>query len=168
MTLTNKIKQDATFTMILGVGTAWGSTIYLIRWITTVLSASYETNNIINYAKNFGKFGLTAVAILFLDSILKSICKGMKPFETVNVKRMKAIAWLLILSVPAGVVLGIIAGFMDPTFSGNITIFSTANTEMSFVNGTDIIMLIVGDTVGIISEIFDYGNKIENDLDMIA
>ena len=82
--LTNKIKQDAIFTMILGVGTAWGSTIYLIRWITTVLSASYETNNIINYAKNFGKFGLTAVAILFLGSILKSICKGMKPFETVS------------------------------------------------------------------------------------
>ena len=39
---------------------------------------------------------------------------------------------------------------------------------MSFVNGTDIIMLIVGATVGIIYEIFDYGNKIENDLDMIA
>lgn len=72
------------------------------------------------------------------------------------------------MSVPAGVVLGIIAGFIDSTFSGNITIFSTANTEMSFVNGTDIIMLIVGATVGIISEIFDYGNKIENDLDMIA
>lgn len=27
--LTNKIKQDAIFTMILGVGTACGSTIYL-------------------------------------------------------------------------------------------------------------------------------------------
>ena len=156
--LVKRIKSDTIINTVVAVGAFVVAILYLLRFITTLISRNFESNDLQLYAENFVETGCLTASLVILSSILNGICKTGKPFTANIVKKFKAMAAVLIAAVPLAMLISGITGFLDPTALGMKATFSYA----------DILMLIFGVISGIIAEIFYYGTKLEEEMDMIA
>lgn len=156
--LIKRIKSDSVITTFIGIGAAAISVIFLVRFITSIIASNFTQNDIQLYASNCVEIGFVAAAILILSSILSSICKTGKPFTKANTNKFKLIAILLIISAPLAMAASVFAGFLDPT----------AVTSGFTFRFADIVIIVFGVIIGIISEIFYYGEKLEDEMDKIA
>lgn len=155
--LVKRIKGDTFFNKIIAAIGFVVALLYLLRFVTTLISRNFENNDLQLYAESFVKTGCLAVALTILSSILNEICKTGKPFTANIVKKFKHIAYVLIAAAPLAIIASNIAGFFDPTALTGFTI-----------SASDLLMLIFGAISGIISEIFYYGTELQEEMDMIA
>lgn len=156
--LVTRIKSDAVISKwIAGIAIA-GAFIYLVQFVTTLLAKNHDGINVEAFAGNFVKFGCIAGVLVVLSVILNEICKTGKPFTVSIAKKFKVMAFVLILAVPLAILTSCIAGVFDPHVV-------SVNFEISFA---DIAIMCFGVIVGIISEIFHYGVKLEDEMEMIA
>lgn len=148
--LVKRIKGDTFLNRVVAGVVCIVAITYLLYFVTTLLSRNFESNALQLYAENFVKIGCLAVSLVILSSILNEICKTGKPFTAKIVKKFKAMAIILIAAVPLAMLMSCITA-LSLTFS-----FS------------DILIMIFGAIIGIISEIFYYGTKLEEEMDKIA
>ena len=93
-----------------------------------------------------------AVALFLLSLILKRIAITGKPFDTKIINLMKVIAVVI----------------MVPPFAEGFVEVTKGNTFDLNFGDIDILIPLAGVIVGIISEIFVYGNELQEDNDLIA
>lgn len=156
--LVARIKSDAVISKWIAGIAMLGAGIYLVQFVTTLLAKNYDGTNVQAFAGNFVKLGCIAGVLVMLSMILNEICKTGKPFTASIAKKFKVMAFVLILAVPLAIFISSLAGFLDP-YAVSI------NFEISF---GDIAIMCFGVSVGIISEIFHYGVKLEDEMGMIA
>ncbi len=156
--LVERIKRDTFYTKLMAGAVACVSLIFLVRFITTIISGNYAQNNLQSDAANFVRAGCGAAAFVMLSIILSEICKTGKPFTKGIEKKLRSIAWVLVFSPMAAIFADTLAGFID----------STATSSQRHYTTVDWIILMFAVVIGIISEIFHYGVNLEEDMDSIA
>lgn len=156
--LVKRVKSDKIICGMITVGTIIGAVIYLFRVITTILSGNYEGNDLQGYVYTLTEAVCAAISLVLLCRILGEIAISGKPFTVTNVKRMRIMAVLLLASVPTAAVLTSLAGFLDPT----------AMSIGFIISFGDMMMLLFGAIISLLSEIFHYGVKLEEEMDQIA
>ncbi len=102
-------------------------------------------------------YSLLAVAFGLLAKILSAINKDGRPFTKKNVKLFRTIAIIVICCAAVPMVVSSIAGFFDAQATFHLT-FTVQ----------DFWFAVAGAIVGVISEIFYYGNELQEDVDLIA
>lgn len=152
--LVKRIKGDTLLNRVVAGVVCIVAVTYLLCFITTLLSQNFESSALQLYAENFVKIGCLAVSLVILSSILNEICKTGKPFTANIVKKFKAMAIVLIAAVP----LAMLTSFITALGVSVILTFSFS----------DILIMGFGAVIGIISEIFYYGTKLEEEMDKIA
>lgn len=148
--LVKRIRSDTLLSRVVAGVVCIVAITYLLYFVTTLLSRNFESNSLQLYAENFMKIGCLAISLVILSSILNEICKTGKPFTAKNVKKFKAMAIILIAAVPLAML---------------ISTITALSLTISF---SDILIMIFGAIIGIISEIFYYGTKLEEEMDKIA
>lgn len=148
--LIKRIKSDTFLNRVVAGVVCIAAITYLSYFVTTLLSRNFESNALQLYAENFVKIGCLAISLVILSSILNEICKTGKPFTAKIVKKFKAMAIILIAAVPLAML------------TSTITALSLT------ISFSDILIMIFGAIIGIISEIFYYGTKLEEEMDKIA
>ena len=152
--LVKRIKGDTFLNRVVAGVACIVAITYLLYFVTTLHSRNFESNALQLYAENFVKIGCLAVSLVILSSILNEICKTSKPFTANIVKKFKVMAIVLIAAVP----LAMLTSFIS-AWSGSVIL------TFSF---SDILIMSFGVIIGIISEIFYYGTKLEEEMDKIA
>lgn len=136
---------------------AFGS---LASFISCLVRGGFETGVLQKYAMDFTMSGLICATLVLLSVVLFDIKKNGKPFAARNVTRLRVMALLLALAIVAPAIAESLAAFLDPNA-----------TEMLFrqqFGYKEVIIFAAAVIVGIISEIFSYGSKVEEELDSIA
>lgn len=102
------------------------------------------------------RYAMMAVLFGIACIIFRDVQNGSTPFNKQHVKRMQAMALLVILTalVPGAVQLVI-----------TLFIFKSA---AGYFSGVSFLILLLGVLLGIISEIFKYGCELQEDMDQIA
>ena len=154
--LVKRIKGDTFLNRVVAGVVCIVAITYLLYFVTTLLSRNFEGNALQLYAENFVKIGCLAVSLVILSSILNEICKTSKPFTANIVKKFKVMAIVLIAAVP----LAMLTSF--------ITVFRFSESVILTFSFSDILIMSFGVIIGIISEIFYYGTKLEEEMDKIA
>ncbi len=97
-----------------------------------------------------------AAALFLLSLILKRIAITGKPFDTKIINLMKIIAVVIM-----------VGGLLPPFAEGFVEVTKGNTFDLNF-GDIDILIPLAGVIVGIISEIFVYGNELQEDNDLIA
>jgi len=156
--LVERIRRDTFCTKIAAGVVACVALIFLVRFITTIISGNYAQNDLQGDAANFVRAGCGAAAFVMLSLILSEICRTGKPFTKGIKKKLENIAWVLAFSPLAAIFANTAAAFIDPTATGTQRDIPTV----------DLLIMIFAVVIGIISEIFHYGVNLEEDMDSIA
>lgn len=100
---------------------------------------------------------LLAVVFVLLALILGEIQKNGKPFTKANCTKLRVMAIITICCAFVPMLVASVAGFFDPNATFQLSL------EMN-----DIFLGIAGAIIGIVSEIFYYGNELQDEMDSIA
>lgn len=105
-----------------------------------------------------GALGHILISLVFivLGLMLVHIRKGGKPFSKSNIIKVQMIACFTIG-----------CGMLPSVLSAVIVFISTKNFDWKY-EVHEIIVMFLGAAIGIISEIFFYGNELQEDVDLIA
>ncbi len=158
VTLVNRIKRDTLYTKLIAGAFGCLSLVFLVRFVTTIISGSYAQNNLETDAANFVRTVCGTAAFVILSVILSEICRTGKPFTKGIEKKLRSICYVLVFSPVAAIVAETAAGFIDPT----------GMTSRKHLTVVDWIIMMFAVVIGIICEIFHYGVNLEEDMDSIA
>ncbi len=128
-----------------------------IRLMVTICKyAKDEIEEIAEVAGDLLGYALICIILLILGSMLLYIRKNGKPFSKYNIRKLQIIAWLT---------MG--CGILPSVLSGVIMFIGTNSFGWEY-GVHEIITMFLGCAIGIISEIFHYGNELQDDVDLIA
>ena len=156
--LMNRVRNDKVISLILAMVFAIIACYHLVQAIVAVNGD--ETKNIVlqSQVSQFVNLSCMAAVLLLLGLVLHDIGKNEKTFGSGNVKKVRWMAIIFIASYPVQVVLLLILEMLNASF----TSFSMQ------IQIHDLMFMIFGVIIGIISEIFFYGKEMEEEIDTIA
>ncbi|MDD6215716.1 MAG: hypothetical protein PUB28_03035 [Roseburia sp.] len=156
--LIRRIRSDKIVSFIISAVFAIFACYQLFQMVVMMQAGDYGNAALQDHGVLFVKLSCLAVSQLLLSLVLLEIAKSGKPFGKGNVKKVRGMALVLIASYPLQMLLSLILEGMNPASNGFIV-------KIQF---DDIIVLLFGAIIGIISEIFFYGKEIEEEMDTIA
>jgi magnesium-transporting ATPase (P-type) len=155
--LVKRLKADAVCSWMLAAIFVLSAVSYLVRIVVLIQSGNYEGGELENLIPELTRMLCIAVAQILLSAILSEIIKSGRPFLAGNVKKIRAMAVILMASFPLEVLSTMVLGFAD----------SRHNTGI-IINFGSLAIMFMGAVVGIISEVFFYGKELEEEIDQIA
>lgn len=162
--LRKRINADSKCTIavavIMGVVTIIKFVGLLVSWNTREkLGDMYtETASLDTMIKSVVFYGFMCVLLIIFSTILNEIHKTGKPFSKKIIIKLQIMAVLLIvLGVLPDMVI-MIVGFVGPASAFTVNLFEYDN----------VLPMVFGVCIGLVSEIFKYGYEIQEDIDQIA
>lgn len=160
--LKKRLHADTICTIIITVATTITGLLRMISFITLLPTAGNKANGFeeVRSSLNDSVCHLfIGAALILLCIILGGIRKNGEPFAAKNVKLMRAMSIILCIGSVMPIFNSLIVDFLDPNF---------VSRSIDFFALIDYAMLIFAVVVGIVSEIFTYGVKLQADADSIA
>lgn len=124
--------------------------------VTIYKYAKDEIEEMAEVAGDLLGYALICIILFILGSMLLYIRKNGKPFSKSNIRKMQIIACL---TIGCGIL---------PSALSTMIMFICTNSFVLEYGVHEIITMFLGSAIGIVSEIFYYGNELQNDVDLIA
>lgn len=155
--LQKRIKTDSICTRVIAGGIGILAIAVLIALITSIVDPKPDQVAPEIILGNLVRIVFVFVTFIILSMFMQDLYKTGKPFTKKSITRLRAIAIISMIGAVLPELVSSIAGMFDAD-----AVFTLE------VNFADIIIILLAAVFGILSEVFEYGYELQQEMDEIA